>query len=162
GVRFTKQTVLYNVEGKAFAERKSGLFVSSNVEVPAVEFGDKIASSRPLNKPARESHRANPIRKSMQIVENSRGNMLDLRLRYPMPLYYEPPGEEPLNFDPEFLLTSAASWNEDQPFPSRERTPRFEPPKQDDPTRGTLDEKRRGPFPVGIAFETKVPLDWYT
>jgi hypothetical protein len=39
--------------------------------------------------------------------------------------------------------------------------PRFEPPKPDDPTKGTLDEERRGPFPIGVAIETKLPADWY-
>ena len=58
-------------------------------------------------------------------------------------------------------MTNPASWNEDQPFPSRERTPRFEPPKADDPTKGTLDERRRGPFPIGIAVETLLPRTWF-
>jgi hypothetical protein len=61
----------------------------------------------------------------------------------------------------EFMMTSRDSWNEDQPFPTEERVPRYEPPKPDDPTRGTLDEKRRGPFPIAVAVETAVPGDWY-
>ena len=55
---------------------------------------------------------------------------------------------------------SAASWNDDNPFPSRERTPRYEQAK-DDPNKGTVDEKRRGPFPIGIAVETTTPAAWY-
>jgi hypothetical protein len=97
----------------------------------------------------------------MRIAAHSLGKSLDLRIRYPRPIYYEPrEGQDP-KFEPEFILTPAATWNEDQPFPSRERVPRFEPAKPDDPTKGTLDEKRRGPFPIGVAIETKLPADWY-
>jgi hypothetical protein len=59
------------------------------------------------------------------------------------------------------MMTNAASWNEDQPFPGRERTPRFEPPRPDDPARGTFEEKRRGPFPIGVAVEVSLPRSWY-
>jgi hypothetical protein len=59
------------------------------------------------------------------------------------------------------MMTSRDSWNEAQPFPTEEREPRYERPKPDDPTRGTLDEERRGPFPIGVAVETPVPADWY-
>ena len=65
-------------------------------------------------------------------------------------------------FAPEFLLTGAASWNDDHPFPTRERPiPRYAPPGLEDATRGTADEKRRGPFPVGVAVEAPVPAEWY-
>src|SRR5207253_1056341 len=60
----------------------------------------------------------------------------------------------------EFLFTDPDAWNEDQPFPTQQRTPRFEPPKPDDPTRGTRDEHRRGAFSVGIGVETTVPAEW--
>jgi hypothetical protein len=39
--------------------------------------------------------------------------------------------------------------------------PKFERPKPDDPNRGTVNEKRRGPFPVGVAVKTKLPADWF-
>jgi hypothetical protein len=127
----------------------------------------------------------NPIRESMRIIARSvgkdldhrgrteeekepeegekpsLGRKLDLRLRHPRPVYVEPEKEKQLAFDPIFMMTSPASWNDENPFPSRERTPRFEPPKPDDPARGTPEEKRRGPFPVAVAFETAVPADWY-
>jgi hypothetical protein len=60
-----------------------------------------------------------------------------------------------------FMMTSRASWNEAQPFSTDEREPRYEPPKPDDPTRGTPDEKRRGPFSIGVAVQTPVPAEWY-
>src|SRR5205807_765799 len=93
---------------------------------------------------------------------HSRGEKtLDLRVRNPRPIYFDPNREATLPYQPEFMMTNPASWNEDQPFPTRERTPRFEPPKPDDPTKDTVDEKRRGPFPIGVAVETRLPIQWY-
>jgi hypothetical protein len=104
----------------------------------------------------------NPIGNSMRIAAHSLGRTdLDLRIRNPRPIYFQPEDGHGSSAEPTFLITSPASWNEDQPFPSRERTPRFEPPKLDDPTKGTLDEKRRGPFPIGVAVETQLPADWF-
>ncbi len=160
GIKFGNQTVLFNVESKAFAERRSGLMVSTeSVEVPPVDFDAhaRIPGSLPAEGPAPP---ANPIRSSMRITAHSLGKTLDLRLRYPRPVYYQAPAGAKPAFDPQFMVTSAASWNEKQPFPSRERIPRYEPAKPEDPTRGTLDEERRGPFPVGIAIETRLPAGW--
>ena len=58
-------------------------------------------------------------------------------------------------------MTDERSWNEDQPFPTRERTPRYEPPKGDDPSKDPLEKKRLGPFPIGVAIEATLPADWY-
>jgi hypothetical protein len=163
GIKFGKQTVLFNVESKSFAERRTGLLVSgAGVEVPPVDFEGKTAAPRPLGKPDDSSPKKdNPIRASMRIAAHSLGKNLDLRVRYPRPIYYESPDKKVPEFEPEFVVTSGASWNEDQPFPTAQRTPRFEPPKPDDPNAGTPDEKRRGPFPIGVAVETNVPADWY-
>jgi hypothetical protein len=166
GIQFGKQTILYNVETKSFAERRTGLLAAGvNVEVPPVEFAEppetdqlSAAATEPRGKP-------NPIRASMLIEAASRSDQpvtFDLRLRYPRPVYFARDKVGARGYEPEFMLTSAASWNEDQPFPTRERAPRFEPPKPDDPDRGTRDEKRRGPFPVGVAVQVPIPADWYS
>jgi hypothetical protein len=94
----------------------------------------------------------------MRIMAHSLSKDLDLHLRHPRPVYFDGKSSSP--FDPVFMICSEASWNDDQPFPSRERTPHYEPSK-DDPNKGTLDEKRRGPFPVGVAVETMTPAAWY-
>ncbi|MBI2805630.1 MAG: hypothetical protein HYX68_11690 [Planctomycetes bacterium] len=62
-----------------------------------------------------------------------------------------------------FLMTNAECWNEDRPFPNpaEKWIPHFERPKADDPNKGTLRERRRGPFPIGVALEAKVPAEWY-
>jgi hypothetical protein len=167
GIRFGKQTVLFGADSKAFAERRSSLLATgTSVEMPRLVFeapqGKNLSSPKSLvdeatNKPA------NPIATSMKVTERTVGGKqkLDLRLRHPRPIYFTPvrPGAVP--YTPEFLVSDPDSWNEENPFPSRERTPRYEPPKADDPTAGTVDEKRRGPFPLGVAVETPVPAEWY-
>ena len=62
-----------------------------------------------------------------------------------------------------FLMSDTDCWNEDQPIPSRDfsYTPRFKRPNRNDVAKGTVQEKRRGPFPVGVALEANVPLEWY-
>jgi hypothetical protein len=73
--------------------------------------------------------------------------------------------EEPrfeVRFEPEFIITDRDAWNADNPYPDRnDRLPTFKRPKDDDPSYGTLDERRRDAFPVGVAFETRTPLAWY-
>jgi hypothetical protein len=163
GIKFGNQTILYNAESKSFAERRSGLVIGGAVaDVPPVEF-DQVPPPPGLAGRDASPVIPNPIRTGMLIAARGRGEKtLDLRIRHPRPVYFERPGGKRPEVEPEFLMSNAASWNEDQPFPSRERTPRFETPKPDDPTKGTLDEKRRGPFPIGVAVETQAPADWYT
>ena len=96
----------------------------------------------------------------MDITEDSLGKKLDIKLPNPRPVYFESPTGQKPAFEPEFMITSAATWNDDQPFPSQKRTPRFEPPKSDDLSKGTFEEKRRGPFPIAVAVEVPVPAAW--
>src|SRR5262249_1774884 len=71
-------------------------------------------------------------------------------------------------FDVDFLMTNSRSWNEDQPFPTADSVPQFEKPKGRDnaagmlePSKDSLDARRRGPFPIGVAVETALPSSWY-
>jgi hypothetical protein len=61
-----------------------------------------------------------------------------------------------------FLMTSPDWWNEDRPIIDDDWTPHFIPPGSDDVDNGTIKEKRRGPFPIGVALEADVPRDWYS
>lgn len=103
-----------------------------------------------------------PIRSSVRLASKSvgRSEAMDLRIRHPRPVYFESEHADTDPMDHTLLMASPESWNEDNPFPSRERTPRFEPPKKDDKSVGTLDEKRRGPFPIAAAAEVDVPASW--
>src|SRR5262249_19074371 len=58
------------------------------------------------------------------------------------------------------LLSSPESWNEEQPIRNDNSIPRYERPK-DDAKRGTPLEKRRGPFPLAVAVEKRLPASWY-
>lgn len=62
---------------------------------------------------------------------------------------------------PVFLVTREESWNEENPFIIENKAPSFSPSKDDDPRKGSLDEVRRGPFPIGVAVETPIPASWY-
>jgi hypothetical protein len=161
GIKLNKQTILHNAESKSFAERRTGLLVSgTSVDIPPVEFEHLGTRGKTITAEAQPDLPPNPIRASMDITENSLGRKLDIKLPNPRPVYFEPPAGQKLAFEPEFMVTSAATWNDDQPFPSQKRTPRFEPPKADDPTKGSFDEKRRGPFPIAVAVEVPVPATW--
>jgi hypothetical protein len=165
GIQPANQAVLFNVESKSFAERRGGLLVlGANVEVPPVEFNQPASAGQSLLGRTAETKKPNPIGESMELTARGLGKdqSLDLRLRAPRPIYYEGGKDAKAPFQPEFMSTASASWNEDQPFPTRERTPRYEPAKGNDPAAGTIDEKRRGPFPIGVAIETAVPKNWYT
>jgi hypothetical protein len=196
GVKLSRQTVLFNVESKAFAQRRSGLLIAgaNNVEVPPLRLDWKPGEGKPRLVTPEEAGKPNPLLESLRLTAHSlgKGRNLDLRLRNPRPVYYEPgpsrlapvtgalaaaPGMggpaalpwQGLFFlsrfkprpevGPEFLLTDAESWNESQPFPTRERTPRYEPPKPDESAGDPFERKRLGPFPVGVAAEV---TDWYS
>jgi hypothetical protein len=191
GVQLPAQTILYNVEGEAMADRSERvLMVGVAPEVPPVEFdwamraGEKADEGTPQ-----------PVRSSLKLTARSFGKSLpaELRLRHPRPVYYvrfrvppeaaaaavaalafasplapyqaaallESRAGEKEDRSAVILMTDAASWNEDQPFPTEKRTPQYERPKADDPSKGKIEEKRRGPFPIGVAFEAPVPLSWY-
>ncbi len=152
GIVLGKQTILYTAESRAFAERRvNPLGGGQAVDVPPLSF-DSIGT-RSLADAARQP---NPVQSGLRLLERSVGQRLDMKLRYPRPVYFASIRERP-EYRGEFLFTDPATWNEAKPFPERAYTPRFEPAKPDDPTKGTRDEERRGPFPIGVAVQTTVP-----
>lgn len=169
GIKFAKQTVLFDAEAETFAEQRlNPLATGSGSLVPPLDLDWRSGAGRPTGRPAPAYQTPNPLRESLRLAARTLGAdpegkrlPLDLRLNTPRPVYFDPGDGRLVAFDPEFLMTSPDSWNDDQPFPTEERTPQYEPPKPNDPARGTLDEKRRGPFPVGIAVETTLPASWY-
>jgi hypothetical protein len=164
GIKLPRETVLFTVERKSFAEQRSGLiFPGAAVEVPPVEFEWQPGAGYPGTLSSARRLPPHPIRSSLRVTTRGWGTdqALDLRLRHPRPVYYEPSGNGKPATEAILMMTNADAWNEDQPFPTRERTPRFEKPK-DDPKKGTVEEKRKGQFPIGVAVETQLPASWYS
>ena len=150
GFHLNTQTILFNDEAKSFAQRRTNFLTSSgNVQIPSVKF-DWIEKDKAPN----------PIRASMMVAEASLGQNLDLSIRNPRPISFD--RDRAGSFDPDFMRTSERSWNDDNPYPSRERTPHPELTKPGEPLFGTPDAKRYGPFTVGAAVEVPVPATWYT
>jgi hypothetical protein len=168
GLRLPRQTILYDVESESLAEQQAGLLLRGpQVEVPPVRFSWKLNKELPrgLAGPAdflaRPGH--NSIRTSLDLAARAVGKKgsLDLRLPNPRPVYYEPFGEKRPDPDAVFMVTSTDCWNEAKPFPGENYTPKYERPKANSPTRGTLEEQRRGPFPIGVSVQTELPPTWY-
>jgi hypothetical protein len=153
GIRLGRQTVLYNVEADALAELKTNPFGSTadEVRVPPLDLDSSESSSATPN----------PLRSALRVLARSVNQALDLRLQYARPVQYLPLAGAPAPpFAATLFATVKDAWNEDKPFPTQKDTPRFKKPKPDDPLLGTPDEKRRGPFSVGVALRTKVPAEW--
>jgi hypothetical protein len=165
GIKLGKQTILFNVESKSFGERRGNLLImGANAEVPPVEFDWPAGADRVPGQTGTVNSTPDPIRESLRLTARSLGKdqSLDLRIRHPRPVYYVPKPGSSLPYDPTFMMTKPECWNEAQPFPTRERTPRYEPAKAETFVGDPTDKSRLGPFPIGVALDTTVPKDWYT
>jgi hypothetical protein len=58
------------------------------------------------------------------------------------------------------MFTTPDAWNEPNPLGDSDTLPKYDPAKPGDPLKGTHDEERKGPFPVGVAVEVPVPAEW--
>jgi prefoldin subunit 5 len=177
GIKFGKQTVLFDREVEGFADAKADADLGSGQlePPPPILFDWQSGVGRPLAyRPS--SDKPNRLRQSLQLDARALGRdsegkpiPLDIRIRHPRPIYYIPPkGAKALDYDPDFLMTDARSWNEDQPFPTNDGIPQFEQPKTAgkgrrdlDVGKDALESRRRGPFPIGVALETRLPTSWF-
>jgi hypothetical protein len=166
GFQLPKQTILFNAESKSYAERRGNLLIlGKEPDIPPVNFDPPAGAGQSLARESTaESEKPNPIRVSMEVNVHSLGKdqKLDLILRHPRPVYYEAPKGTKLAFQPVFMMTDKACWNENQPFATRERTPRYKASEAGDPAWGTPNAERTGPFSIGVAAETTLPASWYT
>jgi hypothetical protein len=160
GVKLGRQTILYPSDGKALAERRVNLLrPPTAVDVPAVDFDSKTDAIATPWLVKKEELPPNLLHEGLRVTANSVGTAFNLRVRFPRPIYYEPPkGKEP-DHEPTFLI-SPVGWNEDQPFATASSRPRFAPPSPTDPNNGSFDAKRRGQFPIGVAVEAAMPEEW--
>ncbi|MCI0376330.1 MAG: hypothetical protein L0215_01860 [Gemmataceae bacterium] len=184
GIEMPAQAILFNSESETLENFQQKVKLARAPDVPPLEVEPYAARA---SKFALDLH---PIRASLRLSGRSfsKSYPSDLKVRAPRPIYAmtvaresaaaalaladSPAGMGPLlaasfaaaklrkvNESAVILLTSAESWNDDQPFPTEERVPRLEHGK--DPNRGTILEKREGPFPIGVAVETKLPESWF-
>lgn len=174
GYRLNKQTVLFDVEEVAFGERQGGgLTGGTEVRVPPLQLSWSPGTGYPANLRRPGEKTDNPVRASQWLASRGLGRAqredprLQLRLRHARPVYVEIDQNNPDRFrqQSEILMTSADSWNEDQPYATDSTTPAFKStavPKQEKPDLATaLMERRRGPFPVGAVAEEKLPASWF-
>jgi hypothetical protein len=158
GVQLGRETIITSAEAKGFAARRAGgALGGAPTDIPPVTF------------PEAKDGKDNPIAAAMRATAASADQQLDFRLQNPRPVYLVPDLAKKLQFSPDFLLSPAAAWNEEKPMAARNLgggralvvPPRFKATPYDDPKKGTLDEVRRGPFPIGVAIESPMPVEWY-
>ncbi|MBI1829840.1 MAG: hypothetical protein HYR84_00150 [Planctomycetes bacterium] len=182
------QTILYTSEGDAMEERDEKAEIGgAAIEIPPVTFEWKPFAS-PW---AQASPKRLLVRESLKLTSRGflEKNREALRVRHARPVYVETwspdtlataigslafPGahgaghawmtlrQKKYDESAVFMMTDADCWNEDRSLIRlTQRAPHFERPKPDDPNNFTLQERRMGPFPVGVAVEADVPADWY-
>ncbi|HTU20386.1 MAG TPA: hypothetical protein VMG10_20145 [Gemmataceae bacterium] len=114
GIKMLKQTVLYDVEEKAFAENRAGLSIAgSSVEVPPLIWDWSSRDSLPPGSPDLPRP-ASRIRDSVRLTARGLGKdqTLELRIRDPRPVYFVPPEPPGLRTQAVALFASPAqpSW----------------------------------------------------
>lgn len=167
GFKLPKQTILYNVEVKEFAERRRSIgFSQRELELSPPLFDWESGAGQVGTSRKTETGDLNPVRVSLGLLAKSLGDRLgkELQIRHPRPVYFEIEGKAPGVFDEAavFLMAGPDSWNENSPFLNEKREPpRYSPTKDDDKAKGTLEEVRRGPFPIAVAVERTLPAKWF-
>jgi hypothetical protein len=149
GIELGRQTIVTDREFEAMADRRGGL--SSSVDLPPLS----VVPPEPPAKPK------NPIAAAFEVTTRAVDKTLEVKRGGYRPVYLAPGFAERLPFAPEILYTTKDAWNEDRPLPERDYRPKYEPSKPDDGRKGTRNEERRGPFPVGVAVEVPVPVEWF-
>ena len=167
GVSLPKQTVLFNLETKEFTEKKLGQDLPGRreLELPPLKVDWPPGAGQVVKKKG-QTFTVHPLRASLYLAEKSAGqkDTKELQARYSRPVYLLPDPDNKTAFDESavFLMAGDDSWNESFPFINEKReVPRYKPAAEDDPKKGTLEEVRRGPFPVAVAFEATLPQKWY-
>jgi ribosomal protein L17 len=149
GIEFGGQTIMYQVEAEAAAERQEETLGGGSVPLPPLVFDIQ-----------KEGRAPNPIAAAFLTTARAVDFQLDVNKSGFRPVYVSPAVLATHTFNPIIAETTRDAWNEERPIAERDYVPKYEPTKLDDPKRGTRDEERRGPFPVGVSVEVPVPAEW--
>ncbi|QJW95204.1 coiled-coil domain-containing protein [Frigoriglobus tundricola] len=173
GVELGRTVILFEGETKALT--RGGQIGTSPSEVPAVTVAEPPAADSGLG--------ANPIAAAFRLTGRTAApepdadaratdrpdeQRFEIKLRALRPVALAPAWQAKQPFAAEIALTAAGSWNTLQPYPVLDRTgrparvPKYNPTGLDDPKKGTRDEERKGPFPIAVALENRVPAAWVT
>ena len=162
GVELGRSVILFDGETRALAggDPFSG---RRPTEVPPLVLAEPPAADATLQ--------PNPIAAAFRLTSRVAEQKLDVRLRAVRPVGLVPEWQPKQPFAAEIAFTTGDTWNELQPYPRMARRqdgsrgfaykPKYEPLDVNDSKRGTRDEERRGPFPVAVAVENKIPVSWF-
>lgn len=145
GIEFGGQTIVYDAEAVAAAERSGGALA------PAAKLPPLVFKAN-----------GNPVATAYLVSARGAGADFEFNRSGFRPITVKESLKAQLGYDPTVALTTSNAWNDEKPIPEDDYIPKFEPTKPDDPKKGTKDEEKRGPFSVGVAFESKLPAAWYT
>jgi low affinity Fe/Cu permease len=148
GIELGRQTILSDAEARAMVERRRQAF-GTTVELPSLV----------LDLPEPANKKPNPLASALRTTAKAVDQHLDIRKSGYRPVYPRISIQR-LGYVTELFHTGASSFNKDKPLPQQDYLPKFDPTKQDETKIGTVDQERRGPFPVGVALETPIPVEW--
>jgi hypothetical protein len=164
GIELGRDTILFDGEAGAFAALRAGEQFGGGAptDVPPLVLVDTPGESQDL--------KPNPVAVAAQLTARSVDRKLDLKAKALRPVYFAPAAPARPSFVAEFVATSADAWNEERPFPQTRLLPdgsfgvtdipRYNPTPLDDPKKGSPQEERRGPFPIGVAIEGPPAAHW--
>jgi hypothetical protein len=150
GIEFGGQTVVYDAEAQAAAERQEEALGGGSVALPPLAFDLK----------PKDGKKPNPVAEAFRTTGRAVDFKLDVNKSGFRPVYVNAAVAARQEFHPVIAETTKDAWNEEKPTADRDYVPKYEPTKFDDPKKGTRDEERRGPFPVGATVEVPVPAEW--
>jgi hypothetical protein len=172
GVELGRSVILFDGETKSLAGGDPFAGIRPT-EAPPVVFADQPAGLNPNPVAAAfqlTGHAAAPGPGAGRSTGRGTEQKFEIRLRALRPVTLAPGWQAKQPFAAEIAFSAGESWSELQPYPRRGRrpdgtsaviyAPKYEPTALDDPKKGTRDEERRGPFPVGVAIANRIPVAW--
>ena len=154
GVTFGNQTVISQSEARGIAERRGDPLAGGDVDIPP------LLVFKPTEN---DKKQPNPVATAFETTAKAApGGKLEVKRSGFRPIYARGSVVASMPYVGEIVQLGKDSWNETKLIGDEDYVPQLDPPKVkgDDPTRGTLDEERKGPHTVGVAVEGAVPIEW--